>query len=156
MPCMNTGRVRARAVALALFVALAAPATVAASLQTALARALRVPHVSLASTGAVAIDLTTGETVYSRNASLSLLPASNEKLAVTYAALTALGPSFRIETDVLGAGQQLDATWQGDLILKGYGDPTLMPSDLTTLARQVHEAGITRVTGRVLADESWF
>jgi serine-type D-Ala-D-Ala carboxypeptidase/endopeptidase (penicillin-binding protein 4) len=153
---MNTGRVRARAVALALFVALVAPATGAASLQTALARALRVPHVSLASTGAVAIDLTTGETVYSRNASLSLLPASNEKLAVTYAALTALGPGFRIETDVLGEGQEIGTTWQGDLVLKGYGDPTLSSAGLADLARQVRAAGITQVTGRVLGDESWF
>jgi len=156
MPCVNTGRVRARAVALALFVALAAPATGAASLQTALARALRVPHVSLAATGAVAIDLTTGETVYSRNASLSLLPASNEKLAVTYAALTALGPGFRIETDVLGEGQEIGTTWQGDLVLKGYGDPTLSSAGLADLARQVRAAGITAVTGRVLGDESWF
>jgi len=156
MPCMNTGRVRARAVALALFVALAAPATGAASLQTALARALRVPHVSLAATGAVAIDLTTGETVYSRNASLSLLPASNEKLAVTYAALTALGPGFRIETDVLGEGQEIGTTWQGDLVLKGYGDPTLSSAGLADLARQVRAAGITAVKGRVLGDESWF
>jgi serine-type D-Ala-D-Ala carboxypeptidase/endopeptidase (penicillin-binding protein 4) len=153
---MNTGRVRARAVALALFVALVAPATGAASLQTALARALRVPHVSLASTGAVAIDLTTGETVYSRNASLSLLPASNEKLAVTYAALTALGPGFRIETDVLGEGEEIGTTWQGDLVLKGYGDPTLSSAGLADLARQVRAAGITQVTGRVLGDESWF
>jgi serine-type D-Ala-D-Ala carboxypeptidase/endopeptidase (penicillin-binding protein 4) len=153
---MNTGRVRARAVAVALFLALVAPATGAASLQTALARALRVPHVSLASTGAVAIDLTTGETVYSRNASLSLLPASNEKLAVTYAALTALGPGFRIETDVLGEGQEIGTTWEGDIVLKGYGDPTLSSTGLADLARQVRAAGITRVTGSVLGDESWF
>jgi D-alanyl-D-alanine carboxypeptidase/D-alanyl-D-alanine-endopeptidase (penicillin-binding protein 4) len=115
-----------------------------------------VPHVSLAASAAFAIDLATGEAVYSRNASLSLLPASNEKLAVTYAALTALGPSFRIETSVLGEGEQVDTTWQGDLVLKGYGDPTLTSWDLTVLARQIRAAGILRVTGRVLADESWF
>src|SRR5947208_9844343 len=40
--------------------------------------------------------------LYARNPTLSLLPASNEKLAVTYAALTALGPAFTIETDVIG------------------------------------------------------
>ena len=156
MPRLNTGRVRVRAVAAALFVSLAAPAASAASLQSALEQALRVPHVSLASTGAVVVDLTTGETVYSRNATLSLLPASNEKLAVTYAALTALGPAFRIETDVLGEGAQAGTTWQGDLVLKGYGDPTLSSADLTDLARQVRAAGITRVTGGVLGDESWF
>jgi len=153
---LNTARVRAYVVAAAVFVSLVAPATSSASLQSALEHALRVPHVSLASTGAVVVDLTTGETVYSRNASLSLLPASNEKLAVTYAALTALGPGFRIETDALGDGQQVGTTWQGDLVLKGYGDPTLSSADLADLARQVRAAGITRITGRVLGDESWF
>ena len=63
--------------------------------------------------------------VFALNARLPLRPASNEKLATTYAALTALGPSFRIETDVLGEGQQNGTTWQGDIVLKGYGDPTL-------------------------------
>jgi D-alanyl-D-alanine carboxypeptidase/D-alanyl-D-alanine-endopeptidase (penicillin-binding protein 4) len=153
---LNTGRVRACAFAAALVVSLVAPATSWASLQSALEQALRVPHVSLASTGAVVVDLPTGETVYSRNASLSLLPASNEKLAVTYAALTALGPGFRIETDVLGEGDQVGTTWQGDLVLKGYGDPTLSSADLGDLARQVKAAGINRITGSVLGDESWF
>jgi serine-type D-Ala-D-Ala carboxypeptidase/endopeptidase (penicillin-binding protein 4) len=130
---------RGRAFAAALFAALAPQ----------LDHALRVPHVSLKATGAVAIDLATGETLYSRNDTLPLIPASNEKLTVTYAALTALGPAFRIETDVL----QDDA---GDLILKGYGDPTLTSADLTALARQVRAAGITTVPGRILGDESWF
>jgi D-alanyl-D-alanine carboxypeptidase/D-alanyl-D-alanine-endopeptidase (penicillin-binding protein 4) len=145
-----------RAAVAALVVTLVAPATAAASLQSSLERALHVPHVSLAATGAVVLDLDTGQTVYSRNANLSLLPASNEKLAVTYAALTALGPGFTIETDVLGEGTQTGTTWTGDLVLKGYGDPTLSRTGLMALARQVHAAGIVHVTGRILADESWF
>jgi len=148
--------VRCRAVLAALLSALALPAVAAASLQSSLERALRVPHVSLGATGAVAIDLATGQTVYAKNPSLPLIPASNEKLAVTYAALTALGPAFTIETDVLGEGQQVGTTWRGDLVLKGYGDPTLSAADLTSLARQVRGAGIARVTGRIVADESWF
>ncbi len=151
-----TRRVRVRLAVAALLTALLVPAAAAASLQSALEHALRVPHVSLAATGAVVLDLDTGTTVYSRNATLPLLPASNEKLAVTYAALTALGPSFTIETDVLGEGQQLGGTWQGDLVLKGYGDPTLSDAGLRSLAQQVRASGITRVTGRVLGDESWF
>jgi D-alanyl-D-alanine carboxypeptidase/D-alanyl-D-alanine-endopeptidase (penicillin-binding protein 4) len=150
-------RVRARLVVVAALLAvLLLPAAAAASLSSALAHALRVPHVSLAATGAVVVDLDTGATIYSRNANLSLLPASNEKLAVTYAALTALGPDFTIETDVLGEGQQSGATWQGSLVLKGYGDPTLSSADLAVLARQVRASGITHVTGSILGDESWF
>jgi D-alanyl-D-alanine carboxypeptidase/D-alanyl-D-alanine-endopeptidase (penicillin-binding protein 4) len=150
---------RIRTVAAVILTALAAPLAAGAAphtLEPRLDRALSVPNVSPAASAAFAIDLDTGEAVYSRNASLPLLPASNEKLAVTYAALTALGPSFQIETDVLGSGQQVGTTWQGDLVLKGYGDPTLTGKQLTVLARQIHAAGIARVTGHIVADESWF
>lgn len=125
-------------------------------LQQELAAALRAPHVSPAQTGAVVLDLESGQTLFAHNAGLALRPASNEKIATTYAALTALGPSFRIETDVLGDGQQSGPIWDGDLVLKGYGDPALTFAELSSLARQVGAAGITHVTGRILGDESWF
>ncbi len=121
-----------------------------------LAQALRAPRVSPARTGAIVLDLDTGRTLFAENARLALRPASNEKLATTYAALTALGPSFRIETDVLGDGQQSGATWQGNLVLKGYGDPALSASQVNSLARQVAATGIRHVSGRILGDESWF
>ena len=136
---LHWSAMRVRSLAVALLSALAPQ----------LEHALHVPHVSLGRTGAVAVDLTTGETLYARNDTLPLLPASNEKLTVTYAALTALGPDFRIETAVLQDGA-------GNLILKGYGDPTLSSAQLAVLARQVRAAGITRVTGGVIGDESWF
>ncbi len=152
--------VPARAVAAVVVAALAvtavAQAAPRASLQRRLARALQVGHVSPAASGAVVVDLATGRTVFAHNATLPLLPASNEKLAVTYAALTALGPAFRIETDVLGRGEQDGRVWRGDLVLKGYGDPALSRADLLSLARQIAADGITRVTGHVLGDESWF
>lgn len=143
-------------VAAAILAAIAAPVATGAPLDVRLAHALQVPHVSGHASAAVALDLATGEAVYSHNASLPLLPASNEKLAVTYAALTALGPAFRIETDVLGNGEQQGDTWQGDLVLKGYGDPTLSSGDLADLAQQVRADGIRRVDGHVLADATWF
>ena len=163
-PCSKNGKlvpVRTRLLAVLLIgtlllVVAASPAAGALPLRLRLARALHVGHISLAFAGAAVVDLETGETVYSHNAALSLLPASNEKLAVTYAALTALGPAFRIETDVLGDGAQDGTSWNGDLVLKGYGDPSLSRASIAALARQVAEAGIERVTGRVLGDESWF
>ncbi len=144
---------------LALF-ALAAPAAGVAGasqqtpLQRQLARALVVPHVPTAWSAAVALDLTTGELLFTQNGSRSLAPASNEKLPVTYAALTRLGPTFRIETDVLAQGEQSGTTWRGSLVLKGNGDPTLSRTDLRALALQVRAAGVRRVTGGVVGDES--
>jgi D-alanyl-D-alanine carboxypeptidase/D-alanyl-D-alanine-endopeptidase (penicillin-binding protein 4) len=121
-----------------------------------LAKALKVPHVSAAQTGALVVDLQTGTTVFADNDTLSLAPASNEKLGVTYAALDALGPAFRIQTDVVGRGEQDGSLWRGALLLVGHGDPTLSSGGLADLAHQVRAAGITRVTGAVFADESFF
>ncbi|HEY7421762.1 MAG TPA: D-alanyl-D-alanine carboxypeptidase/D-alanyl-D-alanine-endopeptidase [Gaiellaceae bacterium] len=150
---------RPAATAVAIVAFLLVPAAQAGSrsaFQSRLARALHARHVSPSRTGAIVLDLETGTTLFAHNPRLGLRPASNEKLATTYAALTALGPSFRIETDVLGEGQQSGATWQGNLVLKGYGDPALSFAQLNSLARQVAADGIRHVSGRVLGDESWF
>src|SRR4051812_15909206 len=170
-PCRLTGRLsvptmvsmrRALAVVLACATGAVCVATGAVGsastrpLSERLARALAVPHVSAARSAAFALDLTTGEAVFSRNSSLSLVPASNEKLATTYAALELLGADFRIETDVLGQGELTGTTWRGSLVLQGHGDPTLDGTDLSWLARQVRAAGIRRVEGPVLGDESFF
>ncbi len=131
--------------------------------QGAVASPLRARlHAALAGfdgggTGALAVDLDTGRAVYAHNTTASLLPASNQKLALTFAALVVLGPSFRIRTEVLGEGRLADPeTWQGNLILKGYGDPTLDRGGLVGLARRVRATGIRTVTGSLVADESWF
>jgi D-alanyl-D-alanine carboxypeptidase/D-alanyl-D-alanine-endopeptidase (penicillin-binding protein 4) len=150
-------RLAATVVAIAAFLLVpAAQAGSRSAFQTQLARALHARHVSPARTGALVFELDGGTTLFAHNARLPLRPASNEKLATTYAALTALGPSFRIETDVLGEGQQNGATWQGSLVLKGYGDPALSFAQVNSLARQVATAGIRHVSGRILGDESWF
>jgi serine-type D-Ala-D-Ala carboxypeptidase/endopeptidase (penicillin-binding protein 4) len=151
-------RLRLATVVLALLLAPGAHARLdqATPLQRKLARALVVPHVSPARSAAVALDLETGETVFSQNAGRSLAPASTAKLPLTYALLTALGPSFRIQTEVLGRGEQRGSVWRGDVVLVGRGDPTLSRADLARLAALVRAKGITRVTGSVVGDESWF
>jgi serine-type D-Ala-D-Ala carboxypeptidase/endopeptidase (penicillin-binding protein 4) len=154
---------RRRLALIAVATGLAVPAVAHAAgpvpttqLQRQLAQALRVPHVSAARSAAIALDLTSGTTVYTQNPSLSLAPASNEKLPITFAALTALGPTYRLETDVLGEGQLDGTTWTGRLVLRGGGDPTLSSAGLRSLAAQVRAAGIRRVTGGVVGDESLF
>jgi D-alanyl-D-alanine carboxypeptidase/D-alanyl-D-alanine-endopeptidase (penicillin-binding protein 4) len=135
--------------------AVVAPAA-GAGLRGKLDRALDSPYVSQSLTGAIAIDLTDGKLVFAQNASLSLRPASNQKLVVALAALDRLGPAFRIETQVLGEGSLVDGVWQGRLVLKGFGDPTLSQADLRRLAEEVRADGITQVTGRIVGDESYY
>jgi D-alanyl-D-alanine carboxypeptidase/D-alanyl-D-alanine-endopeptidase (penicillin-binding protein 4) len=147
----------------ALVVAIAAPAattppTHAAppGLEAALRAALEAPGINPRSTAALAVDLESGEVVFGANASRSLLPASAEKLAVAFAALRVLGPSFRFHTELVGTGKRVGRTWKGNLVLVGHGDPTLATADLGGLAGRIAAMGIRRVEGRVLGDESHF
>jgi D-alanyl-D-alanine carboxypeptidase/D-alanyl-D-alanine-endopeptidase (penicillin-binding protein 4) len=126
------------------------------SLATKLGNALSAPGLSLRRTSALAVDLTTGRVVFSHNADRSLVPASNEKLPVSFAALIRLGPAYRFRTEVAGDGKLVGRTWRGDLYLRGFGDPTLTQWDLRALAAQLRAWGIRRVRGAVVGDESWF
>jgi len=121
-----------------------------------LGRALAAPDIDPRRTAALAVDLKTGQVVYRANARLPLAPASAVKLAVSLAALELLGPGFRFRTEIAGAGELVGKVWNGDLVVVGYGDPTLAGTDLDALARDVARWGIRRVTGRVVGDEQHF
>lgn len=155
-------RLRPPALALvALVLAGAGAGAVTASpppvLSAKLAAALAAPGIGPQRTGAVAVDLATGQVVFAHNSAAPFVPASNEKLPVTYAALRLLGPTFRFPTEVRGQGMlQDDGTWNGNLVLKGYGDPTLSTPKLQRLARRIAGLGIKRVTGSIIGDESFF
>jgi D-alanyl-D-alanine carboxypeptidase/D-alanyl-D-alanine-endopeptidase (penicillin-binding protein 4) len=101
--------------ALVALLVLAAPAAAAdPTLPGRLAKALAVPNVDPARTAALAIDLRTGAIVFQRNVSLPLIPASNQKLPVAYAALERLGPGYRFHTEVVGTGTLVGDVWNGD------------------------------------------
>ena len=143
----------------ALVVSAGTPAGTAAAprdLAATLGQALRTPGIDTRSTGAIAVDLRTGETVFSSNAGRSLLPASAEKLPVSFAALHVLGPRFRFRTEVVAAGSRTGDTWSGSLWLVGYGDPTLTRADLDRLARRFAATGIRRIAGRIFGDDTHF
>ena len=62
-----------------------------------------------------------------------------------------------MRTELLGEGHLRDGiVWEGDLVLRGYGDPTLDRDGLLALARNLRESGVRRVTGGLIADESYF
>jgi len=140
----------------AMSTAAAATEAAAPPLETALAHALRAPGISPTRTGALAVDLQTGEVVFSARAARALAPASAEKLAVAFAALRLLGADYRFTTEVLGDGELVGRTWRGNLYLAGGGDPTLALADVEALARSVARSGVRRVTGAVVGDESRF
>ena len=125
-------------------------------LDAALAQALRAPGIDPRNSAAIAVELRTGATVYSANARRSLLPASAEKLPVSFAALRVLGPRFRFRTEVVGVGTRSGRVWTGNLWLVGFGDPTLDRRDLDRLAQKFAATGIRHIAGRVLGDDTHF
>ena len=147
---------RALVVLTAAFVVLAAASPATGSLKTRLDRALRVQGVSSSQTGAIVYDLSLDAYVYRKNEALALKPASNEKLPVAVTALSILQPGYTIPTELRAKGHQTGSVWNGKLILKGYGNPALSGSQLGRLARAVEKKGITRVTGAIVGDETFF
>ena len=114
------------------------------------------PRVHRAKSSAVVLDATTGERLYSRNGIVPRMPASNTKILTAAAALETLGENFTFHTDVFRRHNVVGGVLNGPLYLKGYGDPTTRESDFAALARQVKAAGITKVTGRLVVDSSYF
>jgi len=140
--------------ALAVLPAGAASAISAPTLQAKLAREMR--HAGGFS-GAYVRDLDSERTLFAARADAARAPASVEKLYTTASALMRFGPDATLPTTVAGRGfLDPDGVWRGDLYLRGGGDPTLGPDDLQRLSRALGAAGILRVDGSVLGDESRF
>jgi D-alanyl-D-alanine carboxypeptidase/D-alanyl-D-alanine-endopeptidase (penicillin-binding protein 4) len=119
--------------------------------------------------GALVFDLTAGRQLFSLRSEVALPPASVEKLYTTVAVLRDLGPDAELHTTVLGTGQlAAGGVWQGDLYVRGGGDPTFGDGTFNQiweggygptaaqLAAQLRRDGIHRVSGRVIGDTSLF
>lgn len=101
-------------------------------------------------------DADTGTSLYQRNGMTRLLPASGLKLLTTAAAMEVLGAEFGFSTQVLTAGQLKGDRLDGDLYLRGSGDPSIQAEDYQRLAADLAALGIKRVRGNVLIDDTAF
>src|SRR4051794_27431030 len=136
---------------------LLAPSADAATLATTQRVLAREMAKAGGASGAYVLDAGTGEELYSSNADVARMPASVEKLYTSSAALLLYGASGRLSTTVLSASLPDDAgDIHGDVVLRGGGDPTFDTKDLSALAGQLTRAGLDRIDGRVIGDESAF
>ncbi len=114
--------------------------------------------------GMMVVSLTQGDTLFSINADVPHVPASTQKLLTSVLALNALGPQYRYHTDVLYTGKLANGRIDGDLILRGDGDPTLSSrfiggkpdAAMDSLVGRLVKAGVREVTGRVIGDATAF
>jgi D-alanyl-D-alanine carboxypeptidase/D-alanyl-D-alanine-endopeptidase (penicillin-binding protein 4) len=149
---------------------LAAPQAADAGIDTAALQTLLTHemHVAGSASGAYVYDVSAHTPLFAQNATHPSPPASVEKLYTSTTALLLMGPDGHLDTTVLGVGALDDeGTWQGDLYLRGGGDPTFGSTpfihsyyygegaSVSTLAQQLAARGIKRVQGQIVGDESF-
>ena len=83
-------------------------------------------------------------------------PASTMKLVTTYAALELLGPAFTWRTTMASNAVQAGSVLDGDLYLRGAGDPKLVVENLWLMLRQLRARGIRSIRGDLVLDRSLF
>jgi D-alanyl-D-alanine carboxypeptidase/D-alanyl-D-alanine-endopeptidase (penicillin-binding protein 4) len=143
--------------------ALAVPPALA-RLRAALGRATALAG---AGSGASIFDLGADSSLFALRDEVRRPPASLEKLYTTVAVLSKLGPDAQLQTSVLGAGHLAPGGfWEGDLYLKGGGDPTFGDGGFNRvweqgygptaaeLAQQIRSDGIRSVSGQLIGDAS--
>ncbi len=118
--------------------------------------------------GAYVVNATENRGVFRSRADRARVLASNTKLFTTAAALARFGSAGRLATTVRGEGNlEADGTWRGSLYLVGGGDPTFGSRSFGSrnyggggavedLAGALASAGIRRVSGRIIGDETAF
>lgn len=83
-------------------------------------------------------------------------PASVIKLLTSFAALDLLGPAYRWETEVYVTGPVRNGRLEGDLVLRGGGDPGLSTERFWTLLREIRARGIEHIAGDLVIDDTLF
>ena len=134
-------------------------------LQTKISEILAKPELSPAMVGIKVVSLDTGRVLFEEHADKLLRPASNMKLYTVAAALDRLSPDYRFSTSVY-AYTRPDAAGvvHGDLTIYGRGDPSIAArfnngdyfKGIDDLATRIVAAGVKRVQGDIVGDESYF
>lgn len=155
---------------LALVLLLLTPGAAAAGLKDRIDAVLARHGMAGPGTSVAVYDLTTKRSLCQLRQDVLRLPASNEKLVTSSAALAAWTADFRFSTQLFIAAPRPDeeGVVRGDVYLRGLGDPTLSTEsfqrrrwsmetgDIQDFVRRLRKLGVTRITGRVVADEGYF
>jgi D-alanyl-D-alanine carboxypeptidase/D-alanyl-D-alanine-endopeptidase (penicillin-binding protein 4) len=136
------------------------------SIQKAIKNFTSDSDLKFSSVSFYAIDIDKNEVLASYNPDLSLITASTMKAITTGTALAVLGKDFKFETVLEYDGNIVDGVLQGNLYIKGYGDPSLGSSfmekaiSLTLLSTEfsaaLKKAGIKSIKGNVVGDASYY
>ena len=135
------------------------------SLRARIAAHIGQPRFAAAAWGIKIVSLDSGKTVFEHNPQKYFSPASNAKLFTAALALDRLGAELRIKTSLYSTSRpDANGTLKGDLIVYGRGDPTMAArlndgdywKPLDPLVAQIVGAGVRRIEGDLVGDESYF
>lgn len=141
------------------------PAETLESLRSRINSHISHPAFDAAQWGLKVVSIDTGKVVFDHNPNKYFNPASNAKLYTCALALDRLGQDFRIRTSVYAAAPpDASGSVKGDVIVYGRGDPTMAArlhggdyyKPLDPLASSLAEAGVRRIEGDLIGDESYF
>jgi len=130
--------------------------TARAALPDDVTRALRAGNIPESAVSLWVAAPDGGKPQWSHRSDAPRNPASVMKLLTSLAALELLGPAWTWKTEVLTRGPLNSGVLEGDLILRGGGDPFLTWDRLGALLRDVRSRGVREIRGDILLDRSLF
>ncbi|RHW38550.1 D-alanyl-D-alanine carboxypeptidase/D-alanyl-D-alanine-endopeptidase [Lysinibacillus yapensis] len=101
-------------------------------------------------------EIDSGELVFEKNGEVGMKPASTLKLLTAAAALEKLQPHYRFKTKLFIDGELKEKVLNGNIYIKGGGDPTLQKKDLVFMASTLKHYGISHVNGNLYGDDTFF
>jgi D-alanyl-D-alanine carboxypeptidase/D-alanyl-D-alanine-endopeptidase (penicillin-binding protein 4) len=120
------------------------------------AQALRASGIPASHAAALVVQADSGRPRLAVNERQTMNPASVMKLLTTYAALELLGPAYRWQTEVFLDGSRRGDALEGNLVLRGHGDPKLTYEGFWLLLRELRARGLREIRGDVVIDRSFF
>ena len=144
------------AFALLNFALLAFACTAHAELPRPVGQAFVDAGVPLHSVALVVQEVGAAHPLFAHDPTRPMNPASVMKLVTTFAALELLGRDYRWKTEAYLGGPLSEGVLQGDLILKGYGDPKITIEQWQAFMAALRAKGLERVAGNLALDRSWF
>ena len=125
-------------------------------LPPSISQALRRGGIPASAAGVYIHEVGAGKPLIAVNADNAMNPASVMKLLTTFAGLELLGPAYVWKTELYADGIVNGDTLQGDLVIKGYGDPKLNLENFWLLIRRLRQTGLREITGDLVVDNSYF
>ena len=133
------------------------PATlVTVGLPASVVTKLAAANIPIEAVGAVVIRTADGATMLAHRPDASMQPASTLKVLTSIVGLETLGPTYRGRTELRTSAEVVDGALQGELVLRGLGDPDLDWQALQRMLQSLRHNGIADIKGDLVLDRQWF